>query len=487
MSEAESSDYRDADGLARTFPRGSEDREQAEWLAGMLGKQIRYNYALKSWHVWNGILWAADKTKDAQDRVYDLTRRSISQVALAYAAGKMSDEQWKRATKILRRLLEKSRCESAMDVLATMPDYKTDGSDWDQNPYLLGCVNGVLDLRTGELDEHPSPTCLVSKSTGIIYDPDAKAPRFMEFLDEITSGDAELGFFYLEWFGYSLFGLNDEQRFLILAGLGRNGKGALVTVMRNVFGQYSANAAASLYMKTKWGTARSNEARSDLMALKGSRLAVMSEPEGGQFNEEMLKAHTGGDPIVARPLYGAEISWLPTHTITFLTNKPPAVEDIGPAMQARVMVADFRERYDGEKEDKRLYEKLLAESPGVLAAIVKAGVYWYHTREAGGLRIPKRIVDASAAYITENDPIGRVLEERFSIDRKATARAQEVYDTYVEWHAKTDDDTVLMSMTAFSAALRARGFGKKQVTSGALWLGIRVKSASEIAELNIDD
>lgn len=476
--------------LGRTHVRGAEDAEQAQWLAEEFDRGVRYDHTAKRWHIWNGVRWAPDQTRVVQQTVMDLTYERLKAVAVA---PNMSDKRRMELMKVYRRLLETGRTETALVALSTMVGYKTDGADWDQNPYLLGCENGIIDLRTNALIPKPTPDLLVSMTTGHNFVPLAdgetfedRAPRFMAFLDEVTSGDPALSAFYLLWFGYSLFGVASEQRFLILTGLGRNGKGALVTAMRHVFGEYSASADSSLYMRSRYGAARSDGARADLMALRGKRLAVMSEPDGGAFNEEMLKAHTGGDPITARALHSNNVlTWTPTHSITFLTNEPPRVNDVGVAMAARVMVADFRERFDGAKEDKKLYAKLEAEAEGILAILVFFAKAWYDSET--GLTLPARIEKASAEYLSSNDPIGHALDEAFIIDHAAKTAGKVLYDAYVDWHNRSDHDEEPLSMTGFLLALKKRGFSAQKTKNANVYLGIRPASALETAEQDDDD
>lgn len=464
----------------REYPRGGEDADQAAWLATVLERQFIYDHTAQRWHHWEADtgIWAPDQTQIIRHRVIEL-----AQEAVARAVAEGVDE---KLVKVYRRLFEKSRVDSALAVLSWDPRYATDGSDWDQNPYLLGCANGVVDLRDGTF-VRPDPANLVSRSTKIAYNPEAECPRFAQFLMEITSGDGDLANFYMMWFGYSLFGLNEEQRFLIMTGLGRNGKGALVTSMRHVFGEYSAAVDANLYMKTRFGAARSDGPRADLMALKGRRLAVMSEPDGGEFNEELIKAHTGGDPITARSLYSNNLlTWTPTHSITFLTNRAPSVEDIGPAMAARVMVADFLERFDGEREDKQLYAKLEAEAEGILRYLVLAAGRWYASRDRGGLVIPQRIVDASAAYLQRNDPIGQALTEAFVIEEAAHGQSRVLYKAYLDWFDESDREGEPLSEVMFADSLKRKGFTKKKTSMGMVWLHIRPKGVMEAA-LEDDD
>lgn len=470
----------------RRHAQGSEDAEQAAWLAEDFERSVKYDHGTGRWHIFNektGI-WVPDGKSDVQERVTEFAKRRIVGVALS-ADG--TDETRKAQMKIYRRLFEKARVESALAVLAWSADYKTDGADWDQDPNLLGCANGVVDLRYNKLVA-PSPTMLVSRSTGHKFIPmndwsevQQRAPILWRSLLEWTSNDVDLAVFYLLWFGYSLFGHTQEQRFLILTGIGRNGKGALADAVRHVFGEYSAPADQAIYIRHKFGSARSDGARADLMALKGKRVAIMSEPLGGEFNEELLKAHTGGDPITARALYSNNvISWKPTHSITFLTNQPPTVTDIGPAMAARVMVADFNERFDGDKENKKLYGELEGEAEGILAILVFAAKTWYESEN--GMELPERVVRASADYLTTNDPMGRALNEAFVIEKGAKSAGSLLYDTYTEWFERSGQDGDAMTATGFGLALTKRGFTKIKVPAGMQWQNIRPKSAIEVME-----
>ena len=379
------------------LPRTADDYQQAEWLAGAFAGGVRYDHTAKRWHIWDGIRWAPDKTNKITADVMDAAEKRLLMVALN---ANFSKEKRDHLEKVYRAMRNIGPVGRALETLASRPTYGTDGSDWDQNPNLLGCNNGIVDLRVNALMSDPGPDTLVTRTTGHDFVPfeysersgrplweqwRGRADRFIRFLEEITSGDQELATFFLQWFGYSLFGHTQEQRFLVLTGIGRNGKGVLVTTMRDVFGEYGAKVDPNMYVRTRFGAARSEGPRADLMALKGARMAAMSEPDGLEFNEELLKAHTGGDPITARTLHSPlMISWVPTHSITFLTNKPPKVEDVGPSMAARVMVADFNERFDGDREDKRLQASLAKEYEGILAILCFVARWWFASPAASG-------------------------------------------------------------------------------------------------------
>lgn len=75
----------------------------------------------------------------------------------------------------------------------------------DSDIYLLGCANGAVNLRDGELVK-PSQELLITYSTGVEYNPKAKCPLF-----EKTVLDAFLAM--KKWLIFPSFnGLRDSRQ-----------------------------------------------------------------------------------------------------------------------------------------------------------------------------------------------------------------------------------------------------------------------------------
>lgn len=476
-----------------SFGRGTEDFRQAEWLSEEMAGQWRYDHTAGRWHHWNGRRWQPDQTDQVKFETAALARAAIARGTWSDGGRPLGES----GIKTMLALLKLPAIERALEALSTFDGYGTNGDDWDSDPYLLGCENGIVDLRTNTLMPSPPSTMLVTKTTGCKFKPvsgpdefSARAPRFMSFLEEIMSGDASMVSFLILWFGASIFGFSPEQRFLLLTGIGRNGKGALKHSVMKAVGEYGEQFDANLYMRSQFGPARSDQARADLLKLKGMRIAFFSEPQGNRFNEEMLKAHTGGDRITARALYSNNIqSWDPTHSITFLVNNAPEVEDLGPSMAARVMVADFRERYDGEREDKRLYGKLEHEKDGILAILCWAAWAWYTSWANGGqgITLPKRVVEQSQRFMERGDPVAAALDEVFRVGVEETCPGQVAYDAYREWFLQSGQDGECQSMVKFAAAMERKGFRKEKTRAGMRWKGFSVRGAIDLAMRDGDE
>ena len=464
-----------------TFGIGAkDDYQQAQWLALKFKGSWRFDHTAGRWHHWDGKRWAPDDTMRIQNRVAELAAKAM-----------FRPDPGSPPKEVLTKLLNMNPINKALEALSTFPEYATNGDDWDADPHLLGVKNGIVDLRTNTLITDPDPTCLVTKTTGVkfvpITDPSQfreRAPRFIGAMGEWTSEDPEMVAFLLRWFGAALFGFSPEQRFLLMTGIGRNGKGALKHAIMQATGEYAAQFDANLYMRSKYGAARSESARADLIALKGKRITFFSEPEGNRFNEELLKAHTGGDKIAARALYSNNIqTWDPTHSINFLVNDAPEVEDLGPSMAARVMVADFRERFDGEREDKTLYTTLEKEAEGILAILCWAAASWYqrYENEGKGIPLPERVREQSQKFMERNDPVAAFIEEACNTGADERGNGALLYEAYKEWHTRTARDGDPMSNVMFARALEKKGFRKSRNSAGVLWVGVKPKSALELA------
>jgi Bifunctional DNA primase/polymerase, N-terminal/D5 N terminal like len=109
----------------------------------------------------------------------------------------------------------------------------------DENPFLLAVANGTIDLRSGELRQSRRED-FMTKSLSVEYDRNATAPRWIEFVEEITQGDIALAEFLQRLLGYCLTGDTSEQCLFILHGHGANGKSTLLEVVHELLGPYSA-------------------------------------------------------------------------------------------------------------------------------------------------------------------------------------------------------------------------------------------------------
>lgn len=463
------------DALRQVVHLTSRDDYFATMLAQLyplgLGDRVRFDHSTGIWHIWNGIRWAPDRVTQVFDMIRD---RLVTCWLPSQTINPTSDSM-----KVYATLLDAGKKMSVLKMLASMKPIAMSGDEWDQDPELLGFENGVLNLRTLVLDANPDPGLLISRSTGVAWNPEANVKPFFQFVDDIMSNDASLTEYMLRVLGYSMLGTNREQKFWMWVGGGQNGKGVLARTVAKALGDYAATPPDTLYMRTKYGAVSSDKPRPELLKLEGARFTYMSEPQGGQFNEELLKAHSGNDYIEARTLHSRVFkSFQPTHKIIFLTNNPPRTEDVGPSMQRRARIVWFMEDYRDPTRDDKGIEDRLKESANLQGALLlMAGAASDYLNM--GLPEPQKVIDWSHNYIEDNDPISGFIGESCILDRNATEQAGLMWKAFEAWCERNGVDK--WTKTGFGLAMSRRN-EKKVKNTGTFYLGVRLKNITDYAE-----
>lgn len=247
---------------------------------------------------------------------------------------------------------------------------------------------------------------LLTKIMPVEFDPQAKCERFDAFLKQIQP-NIEMRRFLQRWFGLSMSGL-DVQKLAFFHGGGANGKSVLVDTMARIFGDYAATAKIeSLTGKNKKS---GSDSQPDLIPLIGARFVRTSEPEEGErLQEGLVKALTGGEPMMIRDLFSGMITFQPIFKLTVSGNHLPDIRGGDDGIWRRLMLVQFPVQIPVEKRipKKQLDEILWEERAGILNWLV-AGLLDYLD---GGLQEPEDVVAATAGYRKESDPVGTFLSD----------------------------------------------------------------------------
>lgn len=315
----------------------------------------------------------------------------------------------------------------------------------DGDPLLLGCRNGVIDLKTGDL-LFPCPEQLITKAVEAEYDPDSSCPRWEKFLHEVTLGDADTIDYLQKMAGYFLTGMVSEEVLHFFHGYGRNGKSVFANVLTQLLGDYVLTAPAEMLMRRDRGAATNDVAR-----LVGIRLLMANETRNGQaFDDLMLKTLVSTERMSARYLYQEFFDFWPTHKILIRGNHKPLIADETDGAWRRVRLVPFDLRLAEDEVDPKLESKLLEELDGILAWAVRGCLDW----QSEGLNPSPRIHSASACYRTECDLIGEFLED-YTLDPLGQISQQTLWDEWREWCQ--NNGVREGSKKAFTRKLEGRG------------------------------
>jgi putative DNA primase/helicase len=329
---------------------------------------------------------------------------------------------------------------------------------------LFNCLNGTIDLKTGELLQH-DPENLCTKVAPVIYDPEAKCPKFKAFLREIFRDNGDLINFVQRVIGYSLTGINTEQVIFILYGLGANGKTTFLEAIRVALGDYAKSADSSLLL-----TRSSDVVRNDVARLSGARFVSTSETEAGRHLAEVLvKQLTGGDKVTARFLYSEFFEFDARFKVFLSTNHKPVIRGTDNAIWRRIRLIPFEVTIPEEEQDKDLQGKLRSELPGILAWAVRGCLRY----QEYGLGQPEKVSAATQAYREEMDVLGGFLKDRCIMDKDARVPNSKLYPAYKEWCESTGEKPLTQQKLAI--VLADRGFRTWRTSVDRGWSGLALK------------
>jgi putative DNA primase/helicase len=308
------------------------------------------------------------------------------------------------------------------------------GRQWDTRPLLLPCINGVLDLVTGEFREG-LPSDYITKYCPVAWEGfDATAPRWEAFIHEILGEDAEKSAFFKRLLGSFITGQVNEAVFPVLWGGGRNGKTILLETLDYVLGPLCGPVQSEMLIQQKHP--RSAAAPSpEVMALRGLRVAYASESdEGKRLNAGKIKWFTGNDTLTGRGPYDRRmVTFKPSHNLMLMTNFRPTGNAADAALWARVVSLRFPFSFvdNPTKDHERLRnpnlgEELKKEGPGILAWLV-AGYYQWQEK---GLAPPPSVLSETDEYRLNDDSIRHFIDEKCNEGQEYAGRAQELYEAY---------------------------------------------------------
>lgn len=413
-----------------------------------------YDAADGAWYVFRGPHWGEDRCGEAAraiDDVIDLyLKAAVHQGALkidAVKAGKSEDgERFKRTeSDLLKRVKQLQTAAKKQHILELARtgagSLAINGPSWDGNPWVIGCENGTIDLKSGDIragvPEDFIRTIVPVKYPGLET---PTPPTFEGFLRDITTGDEAVLDYLHRLFGYGITGLSNNHVYPVFYGLhGRNGKTTLLEVLKYVLGDCAHKCRAEILLETKFSAPRGGT-DADTLALRGKRLVWCSESgDGRRLNAARVKELVGGDTLTARAPFGKfPVEFRPSHLLLLLTNfRPIAPANDDAALWERIRLIEFKTRFvddpaessNERKADPDLLEKLRADAPGIFSWLIRGCLKW----QAEGLSAPDSVKASTGTYRKDADILSKFFEARCFLGDLAEVQAGIILKAYREW------------------------------------------------------
>ena len=395
-------------------------------LVDSFGAGARYTTGL-GWFVWKNGYWKPDR-EDLE--ISELAKR-IAPIVSSEGVGLAESEKAKVLNwAILSR--GSSRIRNAIDSAKSDPRVAVEVNDWDKDPNLLGVLNGVIDLKTGNLIKG-RPDLHITRRAPVTYTQGHRNVRWEKFLDEATHGDKE----YQEWLqkaaGYSLSGSNMYDIMFLVYGPSGTGKNTFVEALVKCLGtnEYAWPLDSSILAQ---GDGQSNS--TDLYhwaQLRGRRMVWVDElPESERIKENAVKKLTGSSEISARSPGEQPFTFQSQAKLWISTNNRPIITDDAMWRRIRPIPFDFRplELDPGLKEFIFDPEGGL---PAVLSWAVEGAIKLFNSPEKDALGWCKRVKEAAEIYRQNEDRIGLFLSEEAEQVAGEEVHVKTLFSRYRNW------------------------------------------------------
>ena len=422
--------------------QGLHDEGNAQCLNLRYAGQFAQNDAF-GWMTYTGTHWTRQGAEAALDRAIVETLSARIQAALD------SGQADKHGPLIKFAVPSNARVQGAKALYSSL--VYTPESTFDNNPDLLNCSNGVVNLRTGELTPH-APGQRFMHCVDIPYKPKANAARWVDWLTSAVK-DPKI----VEWLqlavGYSLTGHTREEVLFYLYGPPRSGKGTFTEALLTLLGSPLAEVVT---FSTLTSTTEADTQNFNLAPLHSSRLVVASESnQYERFNEAKVKQLTGGDKIQCAFKHKTAFSYRPKYKLWLASNQPVNADPDDDAVWGRVRVVHFPESHLG-KEDKLLKDTMRTPAilEGILAWAVQGAINWY---QLGGAGLPELESSAKikSSQRAELDQVQAWIDECCKPGEFTGTSA--LYSSYQNWCK--DNGVTAKRQKGLTSSLQRKGYG----------------------------
>ena len=434
------------------------DLDNAQKIIEIYGDKIRHITDLDRWAIFKAPIWhIANSAKNST--VYPF----VNELHTIMTTNAITQDE----KKIAAVFKSKKRVADAVEMCKAFPEILIKSKQFNKNPMLLNCPNGIVDLETGKLHPHDS-NLLFTQCTGVEYRPGYHSETVENFLHSVLPNEDVLSALLI-FLGYSLTGSVREDKALFIHGGGRNGKGSLMDALMRCLGDFAVPMRNSIVLKSRNFDDGEN-ATPELAKLQYKRLAILDEiPAGRTLNESKFKNLTGGDQLAVRKLHQDPTIIDPTHKLILSGNFLPEIKDARDiAISERLLVIKFEQSFIGDKCDPSVRENLKKPEAltGLLTELVDFCLEW---QELGRIFEPEDVKKFKTEYLEENDIVGEFIDDncKYSNDLAIPCK-----DFIKHFRLNSNGGATMSDKAIIAAVEKIEGIKKHKMKYGRVFQGI---------------
>ncbi len=337
---------------------------------------------------------------------------------------------------MLKSLIEQlGGLQSTMNVKAEVLDHiksltATDFLDFDTDPYKLSVKNGILNLKTGQLEPH-SPDFLTVIQIPVEFKSGADCPAIKKFMTEIVrQQDLPL---LEEMAGYCLLRSHLIHKGFLLLGEGRNGKSSWVNLLVALVSLENTSQVPLQQLGRKFKTSE----------LKGKLINFYTDlPDLTVSVTDAFKIVTSGDPMTIEEKYQKPQKMVNYSKQVFSANALPKCMDETYGFFSRLVLLDFPNRFEGDVADINLLQKLT--TPEELSGFLNLAISGLRRLlKNQKLSYDKDVDDIAEEYQRRSVPALAVTEFMVTATLKNTSEAvlkDDLWLAYRGWCVETGEN-----------------------------------------------
>ena len=354
--------------------------------------------------------------------------------------------QWKKTSENMVKFyadqaLGRYSTNSRMHAVMNFAKARTTTMEEMNTQHIFNCANGVVLLDEGcEFVPHDE-NFLSTVQTAYNYDPNARCPKWINFIDSVTGGDRQKMNLLQEMGGYILWPDNSLERAFFLMGDGGNGKGTFMDTLRDVFGSENCSA---LELSQLGGDFNPIMLRYSLANLAGENRVDLKNSEarfkGVVSGDDMIAAHKGVDAVKFSPRCKLFIS----------CNEFINTSQITHAFMRRLKFIRFNRNYVQLHEaNTNLRKELRGELPGILNWCIQG---YLRLLKQGDFTQTEEDTQQKQEFMMSVNPVAAFIEECLSGISGQDLDTLDIYPRYTGWC--DDSGHKKLSRHAFTTKLR---------------------------------
>jgi putative DNA primase/helicase len=366
-------------------------------------------------YAWDGTCWPALDDQALRSQLYQYFEHAL------YIDAKGNRKPFAPNRSKVTNLLDALRGVSEVAVSTPTPSWLGNGElPADE---MVVCRNGLVHYPTRVLRPH-TPSYYGHYSVPFEFDAQAPPPaRWLAFLRDLWSGDAESIETLQEIFGYLVCGETRQQKMFLIVGPKRSGKGTIARVVNAILGKHNVASPTLASLGTNFG----------LSPLIGRPVAIISDARlkasDTSVVTERLLSISGEDTLTVDRKYREPWTGQLSSRVVILSNELPRVTDSSGALASRFIVLTMTETFYG-RENLDLTAELCSELPGIFNWALDG---LERLRDRGRFRQPAASQDAIRELEDLGSPVGAFIRDECVIGPEYWIPCDTLYEAWRSW------------------------------------------------------